>query len=134
MIDLAKPEQADDPMTREFLAMTHYKREKISSKKRPTVFFRGDDRISQIDAAVINGQASKFPVIVTKETALTPVHSMRELADNIGKFNSSLNDTTIVYCKGDSEDDLKKTATKAAVRLMRQESLNPLLVVDDKEL
>lgn len=55
MIDLAKPEQADDPMTVEFLAMTNYKREKISSKKRPTVFFRGDDRISQIDAGAING-------------------------------------------------------------------------------
>jgi hypothetical protein len=71
-----------------------------------------------------------------KENDLTPVKSMRELADSIAKYNNTLNDTTIVYCmgEGEGEEDLKKESTKAAVRLMRQESLNPILIVKDKEL
>lgn len=70
-----------------------------------------------------------------KEHDLTPVKSMRELADSIAKYNNTLNDTTIVYCQGEEgEADLKKESTKAAVRLMRQESLNPILIVKDKEL
>lgn len=70
-----------------------------------------------------------------KEHDLTPVKNMRELADSIAKYNNTLNDTTIVYCQGEEgDDDLKKESTKAAVRLMRQESLNPILIVKDKEL
>lgn len=59
---------------------------------------------------------------------------MRDLADSLKKFNKSLNDTTIVYCKGSDQDDMQKESTKAAIRLMRQESKNPLLIASGEEI
>jgi hypothetical protein len=134
LIDLAVAEEANDALTEEFLAMVRYQKDKISAKKRPTVFLRADKRISQIDAGLINANQAGFSLAMQKEHDLTAVKSMRELADSIAKYNSTLNDTTIVYCQGEGEDDLSKESTKAAVRLMRQESLNPILVIKDKEL
>ena len=106
LIDLAKPDQANDALTVEFLNMTHYKSDKISQKKRPTIFMRGDNRISKIDASDINQDSSKFATTIRKESKLTPIHSVRDLADSIERYNKSLNDTTIVYCRGEAEDDL----------------------------
>jgi hypothetical protein len=115
--------------------MVRYQRAKISEKKRPTVFLRGDNRISQIDASLINEKGDLgFATVIRKESALTPIHSVKDLADNLKKFNKSLNDTTIVYCKGTEEGDLRSDSTRAAVRLMRQESLHPILVVSESEL
>lgn len=54
-----------------------------------------------------------------KESSLTQITSMKDLAESIKQYNCSLNDTTIVYCKGEAEDDLQKETTRAAVRLMR---------------
>jgi putative ribosome biogenesis GTPase RsgA len=94
---------------------------------------RADKRISQIDAGLINGNQSRFSTAMQKEAQLTPISSIKDLAEHIAKYNKGLNDTTIVYCLGD-ESELKSDTTKQAVRLMRQESLNPILVVKSKDL
>lgn len=41
-----------------------------------------------------------------KEMSLTQITSLKDLAESIKLYNRSLNDTTIVYCKGEAEDDL----------------------------
>jgi hypothetical protein len=91
----------------------------VSLKKKPTVFLRGDCRISQIKASNINEKSNCFETSFIRETGLKPILSVHDLAENLKKYNRSLNDTTIVYCKGSSDDDLSKESTKAAIRLMR---------------
>ncbi len=61
------------------------------------------------------------------------IHSVRDLAENLKRFNENLDDTVIVYCRGTDEHDMQRETTKAAVRLMRQESRHPLLIVADSE-
>lgn len=81
---------------------------------------------------VSSNHDEKLRTLLTKESSLLPISSIKDLADYIQKFNRGLNDTTIVYCQG--EDGLESPTTKVAVRLMRQESSNPILTVSDKEL
>lgn len=107
LIDLAKPEEANDEMTETFLQLVRYTdKTKISAKKRPTVFVRADKRLSQADPSVML-QADSFATLMAKEAELTTVGTISELADKIKKFNKSLNDTTIVYCKNVTGEDGK---------------------------
>lgn len=89
---------------------------KISRKKRPTVYLKGDNRISQVPVTHINGKAELFDQSFRRETGLTPINSVRDLADMLKKFNKSLDDTTIVYCRAPEDT---KEANHAAIRLMR---------------
>ena len=114
--------------------MVNYPKSKISNKKRPTLFLRGDNRIAQLKASHINEKSAKFETSFLRETGLRPINSVRDLADNLKRYNKSLNDTTIVYCKGADQDDMSKESTKAAIRLMRQESKNPLLIASGEEI
>ena len=60
-------------MTEVFLQMVRYAdKEKISSKKRPTVFIRSDKRISQADPSILV-KNDKFATMMTKEGELYPV-------------------------------------------------------------
>jgi len=54
---------------------------------------------------------------------------VRDLADSLQKHNKSLEDTLIVYCR---ESGNKNETSNTAVRLMRQETNNPLYVVDNE--
>lgn len=96
-----------DKETDDFLAMVHYNKEKICSKKRPTVFIRADNRISKFNVSHINNKCNRFATTMRKESTMTQITSMKDLAEGIKQYNRSLNDTTIVYCKGEAEDDLK---------------------------
>jgi hypothetical protein len=80
---------------------------------------KADNRVSKISASHINNKSRKFHRTIRKESVLTPISSVKDLAEKIKKFNKSLNDTTIVYCKGEDSNDLEKESTRAAVRLMR---------------
>lgn len=105
-------------MNNDLLELVTYSKDKVSSKKRPTVFIRADDRISKIDPSLINQNfLLKFNEAFQKEVSYYTVNSVRDLADHIKKFNTSLNDTTIVYCNDPETED--KEQTKIAFRLMR---------------
>lgn len=95
-----------DKETDNFLALVHYTKDKVSSKKRPTVFIRADNRLSKFNVSHINSKCSKFATTMRKEMSLTQITSLKDLAESIKLYNRSLNDTTIVYCKGEAEDDL----------------------------
>jgi hypothetical protein len=60
------------------------------------------------------------------------VNSIKDLADYIGKFNTNLNDITVVYCY--DPDTRNNEATKVGFRMMRHESDNPILEIRDEEL
>lgn len=107
--------------------MIKVSKEKVSRKKRPTVYLKGDNRIAQVPSSHINGKVSDFEFSFRRETGLTPINSVKDLAERLKEFNKSLDDTTIVYCR--SPEDTKESH-HAAIRLMRQESRNPLLVAD----
>jgi hypothetical protein len=101
-----------------FLELVQYPKEKVSSKKRPTVFIRADDRISLMDVSCINEQYNqKFNTALQKESSYYTAATIKDLTDYIQKFNKSLNDTTIVYCN--DSDTWNTESTKAAFRLMR---------------
>jgi len=119
LVDFADSQVKQDLTTDTFLSIVNYPKGKISSKKKPTLFLRGDNRISQLKASHINEKSVKFETSFLRETGLRPINSVRDLADSLKKFNKSLNDTTIVYCKGSEQDDMQKESTKAAIRLMR---------------
>jgi hypothetical protein len=106
LVDFADPEVRSDPATEEFLAIVSYPKGKISNKKRPTLFIRGDCRVSQLKASHINDKSEKFETSFLRETGLKPINSVRDLADSLKKYNRSLNDTTIVYCRGTAKEDL----------------------------
>lgn len=46
MLDFADPQAKNDLATDDLLAMTKCQKSKISRKKRPTVYLRGDNRIA----------------------------------------------------------------------------------------
>jgi hypothetical protein len=64
----------------------------------------------------IKGNADLFEQSFRRETGLTPINSVKDLAEKLKKFNRSLDDTTIVYCRA-PEDTTE--AHHAAIRLMR---------------
>ena len=113
--------------------MVKYDQEKVQTKKRPTVFIRGDDRIAKANPGIINQKYyKKFSHALQKESSYYTVSSVKELSDYLTQFNKSLNDTTIVYCHDPSLKDSSNLRT--AFRLMRQESKRPILVVEDAKL
>lgn len=67
---------------------------------------RGDNRIAQVSASHINENAEKFDISFQRETGLIPIHSVKDLADSLKRFNTSLDDTVIVYCRGTNEHDM----------------------------
>lgn len=128
LLDLADVEVRNDPATEEFLAMIKVSKAKVSRKKRPTVFLKGDKRVAQVAASSINSSKTEsFDLAFRRETGLTPINSVKDLAESLKKFNTTLEDTTIVYCRGPEDT---KEVHHAAIRLMRQESRNPILVAD----
>jgi hypothetical protein len=118
-LDFADPNVKQDLATDEFLSIVQYPKSKVSLKKKPTLFLRGDCRVSQIKASHINEKSNRFETSFMRETGLKAILSIHDLAENLKRYNKSLNDTTIVYCKGSSDDDMSKESTKAAIRLMR---------------
>ena len=106
LVDFANPQVQQDSATDEFLAIVQYPKLKVSQKKKPTVFLRGDLRVTQIKASHINEKSNRFETSFIRETGLRPILSVHDLAENLKRFNKSLNDTTIVYCKGSSDDDM----------------------------
>ena len=60
------------------------------------------------------------------------VKSVKDLAENLRKYNRQLHHSTIVYCEDPGSS--ASWVTKAAIRLMRDDSSNPLLVVKDPSL
>ncbi len=78
-------------------------------------------------SAINSSKAEPFELSFRRETGLTPINSVKDLAENLKKFNTTLEDTTIVYCRRPEDT---KEVHHAAIRLMRQESRNPLLVAD----
>ena len=131
LVDLASH---DKETLDKFLTLVHYPKDKVSSKQRPTVFIKADNRLSKISPSRLLNKSDRFPQTMSKESSMIRVKSVKDLADSIHKYNRSLNDTTIVYCKRENDDDFQSAETQAAVRLMRQESRSPLLVVTEKEL
>ena len=54
------------------------------------------------------------------------------MAENLRQYNTDLNDLTVVYYEDEENKDSE--STKVALRLLRSESENPILVVRDLEL
>lgn len=77
---------------------------------------KGDNRLAQVPVTHINGKNELFEYSFRRETGLTPITSVKDLAESLKKFNKSLDDTTIVYCRS---PDATKEANYAAIRLMR---------------
>ena len=61
------------------------------------------------------------------------VKSIKELAENLRNYNRTLNDSVFVYCQG-SEKEASSEAYRSAIRLIKDDSKNPLFVVKDLEL
>ena len=132
LIDLSNPEPENEQLIDDFLALVTYPKDKITKKKRPTLFIRADNRISKASPSYVNQKSQNFGRLLVKESGMIPVGSIKELAEKIRTQNKSLNDTTIVYCSGEGEE--RNETLKNAIRLMRQESKNPILVINDKAL
>ena len=63
------------------MAMIKVSKDKVSRKKRPTVYLKGDNRIAQVPASHINGKDFEFSF--RRETGLTPINSVKYLAEKL---------------------------------------------------
>ena len=60
LLDFADSTVKRDKATEEFFAMIKVSSEKVSRKKRPTFFLKGDNRVSQVPVTNISGNAALF--------------------------------------------------------------------------
>lgn len=59
------------------------------------------------------------------------VKSIKDLAERLRKYNRSLSDSVFVYCQT-SEKEAASEEYRGAIRMIRADSRNPLLVVKDE--
>ena len=81
LLDFADSAVKGDKATEDFWAMIKVSSEKVSRKKRPTIFLKGDNRVAQVPVANFCGNAAFFDQSFRRETGLTPINSVKDLAD-----------------------------------------------------
>ena len=106
-------------------------KEKISRKNRPTFLTICDEKISKISPQFFNENFDDFSLSFEKEFRQIEVSSLKDLAENLRNFNTDLNDQTFVYC---SDGSPESPELKHAIRLIRSETKNPILLVRDLDL
>ncbi|CDW85809.1 UNKNOWN [Stylonychia lemnae] len=139
-LDVNDPSFAENNLNQEVINVVEYGNNKISNKKKPTIFLRADDRIVKFKANYLNKNYDQFNTAFQKESSFYIIKSVKDLAERLNQFNKSLNDTTIVYVHDPSKattptDGTSNVDTKQiSFRLMRQETENPILQINDLEL
>ena len=70
---------------------------------------------------------STFGKILNKEFGKShELLSLRDLAENLRKFNKDLGDSTFVYCASESDD---QEILRESEKLLKSETSNPILIV-----
>lgn len=115
------------------LKMYGFSEDKINRKNRPTFIVRHDDRLFKMDADLFNDKFStNFFDEFDNETQMIEIKSTKDLAENLRSFNKNLDDSVNVYCADPTSTNSE--SVRSAIRMIRDDSSNPLLVVRDPEL
>lgn len=125
--------QAQDEKVKRLLEMLQIDQAKISRKNRPTFIVRHDDRLFKMKPELFNSQFSTdFCEEFENQIQMIQVDSVMDLAEKLRKYNVNVSDSLVVYYE--SAENRESEAHRSAIRLLRDDSYNPMLVVRDPKL